>query len=261
MKNFKKNLCITSMASLMLNTKSFKPLICCCFLFLAMQVLMGQIDPLPESDCPATFCPEGECLDIEAPIGTDPCIPRPSEQDCCGNVVGCGDICAANYNPSATFTDGSCEYLSFEVFWSATNLGTFNSCTDVLPVAPMDVTSFTAQGGDINAGPCAIIIVESIDDPAMENCINATINRTITIWDDAKNPNGLLDADEESFSRLFNFSIFTNEPQACDDGDPCTENDIEVVCDAIVCIPCAGTTILGCDEGNCSSCNANGGRF
>jgi len=45
---------------------------------------------------------------------------------------------------------------------------------------------------------------------------------------------------------------------ACDDGDPCTANDVEqVACDGTVCVPCQGTlqdcnngatTMVACDD-------------
>jgi len=44
--------------------------------------------------------------------------------------------------------------------------------------------------------------------------------------------------------------------QACDDGDPCTENDMETVdCDDSECVPCAGTPVAACTQTTTSPCD------
>ncbi len=45
--------------------------------------------------------------------------------------------------------------------------------------------------------------------------------------------------------------------RACDDGDPCTENDMEEVdeCDNVVCVPCAGTPIPECTNTVMRACD------
>ena len=98
-----------------------------------------------------------DCGDINGGSGTDPysvCdgsfpLNTPPNNGCGGDILGCTDPTALNYNPLATLDDGSCEY-ELEC-WIQEDFDSYSNGS-LLAVQSLDITTWTgAEGGDEDA--------------------------------------------------------------------------------------------------------------
>ena len=131
-----------------------------------------------------------------------------------------------------------------------TDLGEFN-CDNLPPSIPQNSMSLTEDYGVTINDSCGDILIESMDNEVLSNCDGGMITRTINVIDDTGDgngglPNGEFDQGESSTICTFNFSFQAATQQSCNDGDPCTINDVETVCGTEICSSCVGVPIAAC---------------
>jgi len=161
---------------------------------------------------------------------TDPCFANydatatSDDGSCATNMCGCTDDCFANYSPTATMDDGSC----------ATNIcGCTDNCfANYDPTATMD------------DGSCMTNICGGCTDPCFANYDPAA---TMDDGSCATNMCGCTDPCFAEYDATFTMddgscATAVTAMTACDDNDPCTMNDMQVLgIDGSVCVACAGT--------------------
>jgi hypothetical protein len=100
----------------------------------------------------------------------------------CGMIAGCTDVVALNYNPQATFDDGSCLYnaaaglgitngleVEFALYPNPTNGGIVVNATSIDPLKTVTLNIYGAEGrlvraANYNVSSEAVVIEEDLTD-------------------------------------------------------------------------------------------------
>ena len=225
-----------------------------------------------EFDCPDPGnCDNGDCTDGEEVWDGVACecisinVPDPTtcvdDGDCTNGIetwddtlcdcnivmqeLGCTNMSANNYDPNATCDDGSCEFdcpdpgncdngdcSDGEEIWD----GVECECISINMPTPCVDDGDCSNGEEVwNQTSCECEVVNLIDP---DTCVDdGDCTNGIEVWD-----NEICECIIEDTP---NCDTGTLIEMVCDDFDPCTENDVQMMveCSGEVCMPCLGTPI------------------